>query len=100
MLQVGQGEDYLEIDNIPLDELLEVIRECMSWSWLHKQVFKPSPVTYLLVTTLRERLYSVAEYVCGRRKSSLANLRLHASRSFANLRNSLRRVIVPAAAHH
>ncbi|TBU50219.1 hypothetical protein BD309DRAFT_849667 [Dichomitus squalens] len=75
-LQPGKGSDFIELEKLPSDELLEVI------------------VTYLLVSTLRERLYSISKYVYGRppeRKRPLANLRLHASRSFANLRDSIRR---------
>ncbi|PIL24413.1 hypothetical protein GSI_14167 [Ganoderma sinense ZZ0214-1] len=73
-LQPGnsKGADYLELENLPSDELLEVI------------------VTYLLVTPLRERLYSISRYVYApQRRRTLAALRLHASRSFANLRDSL-----------
>ncbi|KAI0723777.1 hypothetical protein C8T65DRAFT_714743 [Cerioporus squamosus] len=81
-MQPGKGSDYLEFEKLPSDELLEII------------------VTYLLVTTLRERLYSVTKYVYGRRKGSLANLRLHASRSFANLRDSLRRNLSPSSSQH
>lgn len=57
-------------------------------------------VTYLLVTTLRERLYSVTKYVYGQRRRPLANLRLQASRSFANLRDNLRRTITPSSSQH
>ncbi|RPD66602.1 hypothetical protein L226DRAFT_203377 [Lentinus tigrinus ALCF2SS1-7] len=81
-MQPGKGNDYLEFEKLPSDELLEVI------------------VTYLLVTTLRERLYSVTKYVYGQRKRPLANLRLHASRSFANLRDSLRRTMSPSSSQH
>ena len=58
-------------------------------------------VTYLLVTTLRDRLYSVTRYVYGSaRKRSFANLRLHASRSLANLRDSIRRTVAPSVTQH
>lgn len=79
-LQPGKGSDYIELENLPSDELLEVI------------------VTYLLVTPLRERLYSISRYVYGpQRRRSLATLRLRASRSFATLRDGLRRTKAPAA---
>ncbi|KAI1783992.1 hypothetical protein LXA43DRAFT_289221 [Ganoderma leucocontextum] len=79
-LQPGKGSDYIELENLPSDELLEVI------------------VTYLLVTTLRERLYSISRYVYGpQHKRPLATLCLHASRSFASLRDSLRRTKAPAS---
>lgn len=59
-------------------------------------------VSYLLVSTLRERLYSVTKYVYGvRRKRSIAALRSHATRSFSSLRDSIRRTITtPSALSH
>ncbi len=57
-------------------------------------------VTYLLVTTLKERLYSVTKYVYGPRRRPLANIRLRATHSFANLRDSFRRTISPAISQH
>ncbi|KAI0748367.1 hypothetical protein C8Q80DRAFT_1270786 [Daedaleopsis nitida] len=77
-LQPGKGRDYLELEKLPSDELFEVI------------------VTFLLVTTLRERLYSVTKYVYGRRRRPLDSIRLHAARSYANLRDSFRRTVTPA----
>ncbi|KAI0371669.1 hypothetical protein BV20DRAFT_964888 [Pilatotrama ljubarskyi] len=77
-LQPRTGLDYLELGELPADELLEVI------------------VSYLLVSTLRDRLYSVTTYVYGRRKRPLATLRTHATRSLANLRESFRRTISPS----
>ncbi|KAI0672752.1 hypothetical protein C8Q78DRAFT_678229 [Trametes maxima] len=81
-LQPGMGCDYLELDEVSSVDLLEII------------------ISYLLVSTLRDRLYSVTKYVYGRRKRPLASLRSHATRSFANLRNSLRRTILPSASYH
>ncbi|OSD08383.1 hypothetical protein PYCCODRAFT_1429453 [Trametes coccinea BRFM310] len=81
-LQPHTGSDYFELNHLPPDDLLEVI------------------MSYLLVRTLRDRLYSVTKYVYGRPKRPLANLRLHATRSFANLRDSLRRTMSPSTSHH
>ncbi|KAI0780456.1 hypothetical protein BD413DRAFT_607758 [Trametes elegans] len=81
-LQPRTGLDYFELDKLPSDEMIEII------------------VSYLLVSTLRERLYSVTTFVYGRRKRPLADFRQHATRSFANLRDSLRRTMSPGAAHH
>ncbi len=101
-MQPGKGHDYLELEKLPSDELLEIIGKLSAGRL-------PTPtghiliaclVTYLLVTTLRERLYSVTKYVYGQRKRPLANLRLHASRSFANMRDSLRRTISPSSSQH
>ena len=99
--QPGKGDTYLELDEIPADEVLEIIRTSGYLSWRHTlDINEIRPVTYLLVTTLRERLYSVTKYVYSRRKRSFADLRQHATRSFANLRDSLRRTITPAASQH
>ena len=103
-LQPGKGNDYLELEKLPSDEFLEVI----GMSFRAKYIFPPMSqhtfiaylVTYLLVTTLRERLYSVTKYVYGQRRRPLANLRLQASRSFANLRDNLRRTITPSSSQH
>ncbi|KAI8982829.1 hypothetical protein BD414DRAFT_491249 [Trametes punicea] len=81
-LRPHTGSDYFELGPVPSDELLEVV------------------VSFLLIRTLRERLYSVTEYVYGRRKRPLANLRLHATRSFANLRDSIRRTMSPSTSLH
>ncbi|KAI0362635.1 hypothetical protein OH77DRAFT_71553 [Trametes cingulata] len=77
-LQAHTGLDYLELNELPDDELLEVV------------------VSYLLVSTLRDRLYSVTTYVYGQRKRPLATLRSRATRSFANLRESFRRTVLPS----
>ncbi|KAI0647517.1 hypothetical protein C8Q79DRAFT_907975 [Trametes meyenii] len=81
-LQPGTGSAFLEINDVPFEDLLEIV------------------VSYLLVSTLRDRLYSVTKYIYGRRKQPLASLRLRATRSFANLRDSLRRTILPSASYH
>ena len=103
-LQPGKGSDYIELENLPSDELLEVIG--MS-SYYVRSVYGRNEltdgsdlnlVTYLLVTPLRERLYSISRYLYApQRKRPLTTLRLHASRSFANLRDGLRRTKAPAA---
>lgn len=50
-------------------------------------------VCYLLLSGLRERMYSITKYVYGQsqQKSPLLRLGRRAKRSMANLRNSLRR---------
>ncbi|CDO76428.1 hypothetical protein BN946_scf184781.g5 [Trametes cinnabarina] len=80
-LQPRTGSDYFELHQIPPDDVLELI------------------VSFLLVRTLRDRLYSVTKYVYGRPRRPLANFRLHATRSFANLRDSLRRTMSPSTSH-
>ncbi|KAJ3542281.1 hypothetical protein NM688_g5986 [Phlebia brevispora] len=75
----GTGRTFLEFTGrIPSDELPEVI------------------LTYLLITNLRERIYWVARYVCGKNgalhsKNPLNRLRRQATRSFANLRDTILR---------
>ncbi|KAH9928517.1 uncharacterized protein BXZ73DRAFT_90577 [Epithele typhae] len=83
-------------------ESLAVHRTLYSDSTLVKSrpVASLQPVTFLLVTTLRERLYAVTKYVYSQRKTSFSNLRVHASRSLANIRDRLRRTIAPAASNH
>ncbi|KAI0665302.1 hypothetical protein C8Q70DRAFT_44618 [Cubamyces menziesii] len=81
-LRPHSGLDYLELSQIPSDDMLEVV------------------VSYLLVSTLRDRLYSVTKYVYSRRKRPLANIRLHATQSLTNLRDSIRRTISLSTATH
>ncbi|KAI0636510.1 hypothetical protein C8Q77DRAFT_1051255 [Trametes polyzona] len=82
-LKAHTGLDYLELDKLPADEMLETI------------------VSYLLVSTLRERLYSVTKYVYGgHRKRALNTLRRHATQSFANLRDTFRRTVSPVTSSH
>ncbi|EIW60315.1 uncharacterized protein TRAVEDRAFT_119142 [Trametes versicolor FP-101664 SS1] len=82
-LRPHTGLDYLELHTLMSEDLLEVI------------------VSYLLVTTLRERLFSVTKYVYGgQRKRPLSTLRSHATRSFVSLRDSIRHSISPMKHHH
>ncbi|EKM55110.1 uncharacterized protein PHACADRAFT_255491 [Phanerochaete carnosa HHB-10118-sp] len=72
------GHNYLRLNKIPDYELLEVL------------------VTFLLMTTLRERMYWITTYVYGSQagrqsKSPLGRLRKQASRSFAGWREALSR---------
>ncbi|KAI0823560.1 hypothetical protein BC628DRAFT_1324667 [Trametes gibbosa] len=82
-LKPTTGLDYLEFDKLPSEDLLELV------------------VSYLLVSTLRERLYSVTKYVyVTQRKRSIATLRSHATRSLSSLRDNIRRTILPSALSH
>lgn len=73
-----RGHDYLELNSLRSDELLEMI------------------VCYLFLSTLRERMYSITKYVYGQgqRKDPLAKLRRRATRSIAVLRENFRRKAV------
>ncbi|KAI0929084.1 hypothetical protein AcV5_006447 [Taiwanofungus camphoratus] len=71
----GAGHDYFQLDNVPSDEVLEII------------------VCYLLLSTLRERMYFITKHVYGQRRDPLAKLRRHATRSIAHLRQSFRRTV-------
>jgi len=81
-LRAGSGCDYFEMDERPLDEMPEIL------------------VTYLLMHTLRDRMYSITKYVYGQQQNltvpsqpygPLNRLRRKATRSFAALRESFRR---------
>ncbi|KAI0689435.1 hypothetical protein BC835DRAFT_1418531 [Cytidiella melzeri] len=73
----GAGSNFLELHNIPEDELDEIL------------------VTFVLITALRERMYWITKYVYGDQsrlsvtQSPLRKLRREASRSFANWKASL-----------
>ncbi|KAF9812921.1 hypothetical protein IEO21_05876 [Rhodonia placenta] len=69
------GHDYLELNTLPEDELPEML------------------VCYLLLCTLRERMYSITRFVYGQPQKTdpIAKLRRGATRSIANLRNRFRR---------
>ncbi|KAI0086413.1 hypothetical protein BDY19DRAFT_908378 [Irpex rosettiformis] len=74
----GAGHNFLELNNIPADELDEIL------------------VTFILISALRERMYWITKYVYGDpaergtlRHSPLKKLRREASRSFASWKASL-----------
>lgn len=79
----GSGNNYLELnEGIPSDEMPELL------------------VTYLLMHTLRDRMYSITKYVYGQHlttsspsssRGALHRLRRRATRSIAALRESFRR---------
>jgi len=80
----GSGNDYFELDmeQVSEDEVPELF------------------VSYLLMHTLRERMYSLNKIIYDRSrlrpevpKSPLHRLRCHAGRSIANLRDTLRRTV-------
>lgn len=77
----GTGCDYLELEVRAQDEMTELI------------------VSYLLMHTLRERMYAITKYVYGLQheklptRSPLSRLRRQATMSFANLRDNFRRVV-------
>ncbi|TFY57727.1 hypothetical protein EVJ58_g6859 [Rhodofomes roseus] len=74
------GRDYLDLGNLPDNEMLEML------------------ICYLLLSSLRERMYSITKYVygSGQKKSSLSRIGRRAKRSFVNLRNTLRRTSAPS----
>lgn len=75
----GTGHDYLEMNTIPSGDLLELL------------------VSFILITALRERMYWITKYVYGQRdneetqtqRNPLRKLRKHASRSFANWKETV-----------
>ncbi|OCH88807.1 hypothetical protein OBBRIDRAFT_794895 [Obba rivulosa] len=71
------GHNYLRLDDRPPAETLELI------------------VCYLLLSTLRARMYSITKYVYGQRGDRLSKLRRRATRSFAHLRETVRRISIP-----
>ncbi|KAI0072262.1 hypothetical protein K474DRAFT_414096 [Panus rudis PR-1116 ss-1] len=84
-LKPGTGHDYLELEERSQEELPELL------------------ISYLLIHTLRERMYAIAKYVYGQQakaqqnlspaRNPFSNLRRQATRSIANLRDSWRRVV-------
>ncbi|KAH9930643.1 uncharacterized protein B0H18DRAFT_130747 [Fomitopsis serialis] len=68
------GGDYLDLGNLPEDEMLEML------------------VCYLLLSSLRDRMYSITKYVYGsQKKNPLSRFGRRAKRSIASLRNTIRR---------
>ncbi|KAL4244862.1 hypothetical protein ABKN59_001562 [Abortiporus biennis] len=83
----GSGQDYLDLEERSPDEMPEIL------------------VTFILMHTLRERMYSITKYVYGQQfaqqnkhqssflRTPLRRLRRGATRSIANLRDSFRRTV-------
>ncbi|KZT09702.1 uncharacterized protein LAESUDRAFT_517100 [Laetiporus sulphureus 93-53] len=78
------GHDYVDLRALPEDEILEML------------------VCYLLLSSLRERMYSIKpqayshtrnQRTTQRQPLSLSTLRRHATRSVACLRNTFRRTV-------
>ena len=97
----GEGTDYfeLDIDSISEDEIAELFGESSKTSLsAHKELISPFTVGYLLMHTLRERMYSLTKIIYNQQrleppKSPLHRLRRRAGRSIANLRDSFRRTM-------
>lgn len=104
-LRPHTGLDYLELHKLMSEDLLEVIGEHLQGPIAcvlrYTSMLTWRSVSYLLVTTLRERLFSVTKYVYGgQRKRPLSTLRSHATRSFVSLRDSIRHSMSPMKHHH
>ncbi|OBZ65770.1 hypothetical protein A0H81_14253 [Grifola frondosa] len=72
-----RGHDYLHLDIQSQAEILELV------------------VSYILISTLRTRLYYITKYVYGHQGGPFANLRRRASRHLANIRETIRLTVVP-----
>ncbi|EMD38091.1 hypothetical protein CERSUDRAFT_113226 [Gelatoporia subvermispora B] len=68
------GYGFLSLDDRPPAETLELI------------------VCYLLLSTLRARMYLITRYVYGQGSDRLSKLRRRATRSFVHLRETMRRI--------
>ena len=94
----GAGHDYLELKNIRVDEVVEILGTHPFSETLPHLLINIS-ASFLLMCSLRERMYWITKYVYGQqsslnlsaptRNSSLGKLRKKASRSFANWRQTL-----------
>lgn len=87
------GHGYLRLNKVPDYELVEVLGTL----WPSRQPTLSNVndvVTFLLMTTLRERMYWITTYCYGSKagrqsRNPVGKLRKQASRSFANWRESL-----------